>query len=187
MGILDWPVEMPGTSTVSPALFSQADSNQILDFHGDPLNAEFCLFSDGNHHMALAEVMSEFSAAEPELDAVFYLTLPPPALRNILKAGSVRIANLQFPLSPNMIISPSTVLKQLEQTAACQTPQAFISGLGYAWLLPKSNPKQFSSTVDLIRDDIRLFISNPRTEKNSYDNYLSAILGMSADNFEIQK
>ncbi|MFV2055373.1 MAG: hypothetical protein ACC707_02855, partial [Thiohalomonadales bacterium] len=67
-----------------------------MDFHGDPLGAEFCLFSDGNHHMALGEAIAAFCAAEPALSGVFYLTLPPPALLKILQAGSVRIANIQF-------------------------------------------------------------------------------------------
>jgi len=156
----------------------QRDSNQVLDFHGNPVNPDFCLLSDGNHHMALNEAVRAFVDSEDALRRVFYVTLPPPALLAILHAGSISLGNLQFPISANLIISPSVVLSKLQRAGACHSPQPFVEIQGYAWLLAKSNPKQFSSIDDLMRDDIRLFISNPQTEKVSYQSYYSALMKM---------
>ena len=54
---LIWPAERP-RATASGSEWSQARSNLCLDFHGDPASAQLVVFSDGNHHMALAECVA---------------------------------------------------------------------------------------------------------------------------------
>ena len=46
---------------------------------------------------------------------------------------------------------------------------------GNVLLIRKGNPKQIHGIADLLRDDVRVFISNPQTEKASYDVYTETI------------
>ena len=55
---LSWPREGAMPPDVNAARFSQPASNICLDFHGDPRISQLVVFSDGNHHMALAEVLA---------------------------------------------------------------------------------------------------------------------------------
>ena len=67
MASLDWPRETAGAGDTADAGFIQPASNICLDFHGDPLRARLVVASDGNHHMALREVLAAFLAAYPEV------------------------------------------------------------------------------------------------------------------------
>ena len=48
-----------------------AGSNLSLDCHGDASRAQLAVFSDGNHHMALAECLRAFLAENPAAQDVF--------------------------------------------------------------------------------------------------------------------
>lgn len=94
MTTLDWPREAAGSTSPDGARLVQAASNICLDLHGDPQQARLHVFSDGNHHMALAEALRTFLAHHPQVGDVFYATTPPRVVVEALKAGSVHIGNL---------------------------------------------------------------------------------------------
>ena len=48
----------------------------------DPVGAQLAVFSDGNHHMALAECVETFVRRSPGLHEVFY-TPPPERLPDV--------------------------------------------------------------------------------------------------------
>lgn len=54
---LPWPDELPTNLPERITRWQQALSNRALDIHGDPTAADLVVFSDGNHHMALAETI----------------------------------------------------------------------------------------------------------------------------------
>jgi hypothetical protein len=54
----------------------------------------------------------------------------------------------------------------------------FACSQGQAWLVSKDNPGNFQGIHDLLRDDIRFFISNPETEKASHKVYLNTLLSL---------
>jgi hypothetical protein len=65
--------------------WSQPESNLVLDFHGDPLNADLVVFSDGNHHMALEPSLQAFKEIHPQVGEIFYATTPPGPILNLLQ------------------------------------------------------------------------------------------------------
>ena len=179
---LSWPMDETDQPETSSAVFSwqHTGSNMVLDFHGNPQRAQLTLFSDGNHHMALAEAISAFIRTQPGLERVFYLTLPPSVLKQVIRAGEVKLGNLQITTAPHVIISPKAVLSKLHQQSICAEPVEFARHRGCALLIKKANPKQIYSAVDLARQDVTLFLSNPQTESVSHDYYRDYLLQMLA-------
>jgi len=58
--VLNWPLEPANKSSTDKAHWQHPESNISLDFHGNPNNPKLTVLSDGNHHMALADVMDMF-------------------------------------------------------------------------------------------------------------------------------
>lgn len=176
---LEWPTEtVLAAEQVEP--WFQAQSNYVLDFHGDPVQARLVVFSDGNHHMALLDALKAFHLVHPEVRDVFYATTPPYPIVKILRAGAIRVGNLTLSLRPHVFISPPRVLDRLQAEGFLQSHQLLARNQGSVLLIGHRNSKQIRSLADLMRKDVRLFISNPQTEKVSYDGYrrtLEALAG----------
>ena len=172
---LIWPAERP--RAVAPGSgWSQARSNVCLDFHGDPAGAQLVVFSDGNHHMALAECMETFVRRSPGLHDVFYTTTPPSVYLTLLKAGELSLGNLTLRVHPNVLIGPSDVVGRLNAEGEAGRPLPFARSRGNAFLVRGGNPKGISGVSDLLRDDVIPFMSNPDTEAASYAVYRDTIL-----------
>lgn len=168
--ILRWPSEtVLAEETIEP--WYQPGSNYVLDFHGDPLKAELVVFSDGNHHMALLPALRAYHREHSRIKDIFYATTPPYPILKLLKTGAIRIGNLTLSVRPNVFISPPHVLDGLETAGNMDTHKPLAQIRGSVLLFAKDNPKKIQSIADLMRTDVRLFISNPETEKVSYDGY----------------
>ncbi len=175
---LDWPEERTGTATRF-VRWSEPKSNICLDFHGDPTTAQLVVFSDGNHHMALRDCLDLFQLQNGGL-GVFYATTPPAPIVNMLKTGGLHLGNLIISVAPHVFISPLEVLDALvtQGFMSCHAP--FVRNQGNVLLVQKGNPKQISSVVDLTREDVRLFLSNPETEKASFMAYSRTLKALAA-------
>lgn len=175
-GILDWPKESARvTATKVEPEFLHYDSNVCLDFHGDPARAKLVVFSDGNHHMALRETLQAFLEKFPATDDVFYLTTPPRVAIEALAAGCVHVGNLRLTLSPHVFISPPAVLARLAADGHMVAHTPFMQSRGNVLLVTRGNPKGISGIKDLLREDVRLFLSNPKTETISYQVYADTL------------
>lgn len=171
---LDWPPERAGDADETPR-WSQPFSNLALDFHGDPARARLVVFSDGNHHMALAESLRRLLVRHPRMGDIFYLTTPPAVLLDLLAAGRLDLGNLRLRAAPHLFISPPGVLDRVVAAgrAAAHTP--FMRSRGNVLLVRKGNPKGIRAAADLARADVRLFLSNPKTETASYAVYAQTV------------
>jgi hypothetical protein len=178
MSALEWPRE--AAAHVPAAAFAHPGSNLCLDLHGDPQRARLVVFSDGNHHMALGDCLREFLAAHPEADDVFYATTPPRVLAEALRAGSLRVGNLALSLQPHLFISPPAVLDRLVADGRMATHRPLAASRGSVLLVAGGNPKGIAGIADLARADVRLFISNPRTESVSFDIYAESLRRLAA-------
>jgi hypothetical protein len=177
---LDWPLEAASPS--EPARrWSQPASNICLDFHGDPITAGLVVFSDGNHHMALEASLQTFREKHPEVGDIFYATTPPSVIVNLLTNGQLVLGNLTLSRLPHVFISPPGIMRKLEIDGYVDSHRVFMQSRGNVLLVRKGNPKNIRSLADLARDNVRLFISNPVTEKASYDVYQETLLGMAAE------
>ena len=172
---LNWPDEAARPAKRDEPHFNQAGSNICLDFHGDPLRAKLVVFSDGNHHMALEEVLRVFLAQNPAVEEVFYTTTPPRVALQLLRAGSLDIGNLRLTIAPHVFISPPSVLDTLVQEGYMSAHRKFMRCRGVVLLVAKDNPKEIAGILDLVRDDVKLFLSNPTTEKISYQVYTDCL------------
>ena len=158
----------------------QEQSNWVLDFHGDPVKGELVVFSDGNHHMALCDAIKAFLLDHPEIRDVFYATTPPGPIVSILRRGAIRLGNLTISLCPHIFMGPPDVLDRLQAEGLLRAHQLLARNQGSVLLIAIGNPKQIRTVNDLMRDDVRLFISNPETETVSYEGYRRTLEGAAA-------
>ena len=175
MASLRWPDEAAGPAGSGRSRFVEAGSNICLDFHGDPLRARLVVLSDGNHHMALREALAAFLAQHPAVDDVFYSTTPPRVALQWLAAGHVDVGNLRLSLKPHVMIGPPPVLDQAVAEGYMTAYRPFMRSRGVALLVRKGNPKRIAGAADLLRDGVKLFLSNPQTEKQSWGIYRQAL------------
>ena len=139
------------------------------------MRARAVLFSDGNHHMALAECLQRFLLRHPSAQDVFYATTPPGVLQQWLDAGVLHLGNLRLALVPQVIISPPAVLDRLVQAGRIRAPVPYMRSRGNVLLVCKGNPLGIRGIEDLVRSQARLFISNPVTESASYRVYADTL------------
>lgn len=178
---LPWPTESAKTITANEQRWFHTGSNICLDFHGDPIKARLAVFSDGNHHMALEATLRAFCESQPDVHDVFYATTPPNVLINYLSAGKLHLGNLSLSRLPDVFISPANVMEVLLQRGLIQSHSPFMQSRGNVLLIRKQNPKQIQGIEDLLRKDVRLFISNPETEKASYSVYRQSLLNLAVE------
>lgn len=172
--MLNWPEEL-ANATLGEPRWSQAGSNFCLDFHGDPRRAQLVVFSDGNHHMALAETLQAFVRRYPGVGDIFYLTTPPSVLLQLLETGGLCVGNLRFSVAPHVMISPPSILDRAVAAGRMHAHRPFMRSLGNVLLVRKGNPKSIRSISDLARPDVKLFLSNPLNETASYQVYADSL------------
>jgi hypothetical protein len=168
---LPWPPETGAPAPEGEPRFAQVASNFVLDFHGDPAQARLAVFSDGNHYMALEEALRAFSDATPESGEPFYTTTPPRVISELLASGALRIGNLRLSVRPHVFISPPAVLERLRAAGHVGVHAPLARNRGIVLLVRKGNPRGVRGLRELVRPDVRLFFSNPVTEKVSFDAY----------------
>ena len=137
---LIWPPERPRAAAPGSE-WSQARSNLCLDFHGDPRSAQLVVFSDGNHHMALAECVEAFVRRNPGLHEVFYTTTSPSVYLTWMRTGELNLGNLTLRVRPNVVIGPRDVIERLHAEGETGAPVAFARIRGNAYLVRAGNPK----------------------------------------------
>lgn len=177
---LSWPDEAATPPGAGIARFAQPESNICLDFHGDPRVARLVLFSDGNHHMALAEALALFRARHPAVDDIFYATTPPRVIVEALRSGALLLGNLKLSVAPHVFISPAPVLERLRKDGRLRKHEPFATNRGSVMLLRKGNPKRILDAADLVREDVRIFLSNPVNESVSFEAYATTLRAIAA-------
>lgn len=180
MPFLDWPEEQAGRD-LEAIRWSHPGSNICLDFHGDPLRARLVVFSDGNHHMALRDCLDMFGQENPGLSGIFYATTPPGPIVNLLRRGSLQAGNLVISVSPHVFIGPPNILDSLVADGFMSGHVPFVKNRGNVLLVKKGNPKNIVTVSDMKRDEVRLFLSNPDTEKASFSSYYHTLKALGGD------
>lgn len=179
--MLDWVDEFCGTEAAAAVRWQHEGTNQVLDFHGDPGAAELTIFSDGNHHMALLDAVCAFRE-QFGVDQVFYTTTPPGPLVAALRQGGLRLGNLLLSVRPHVFISPEFILRPLQEEGHLGEIRPLFSSRGNVMLVKSGNPEGIHDVADLRREHLRLFLSNPVTEKASYAGYRKTLDELGARN-----
>lgn len=175
---LNWPAELAWQGSDQDLCWNDGAHNCALDFHGDLQRARLVVFSDGNHHMALQECVQAFLQLHPQAEDVFYLTLPPGLYNRILKSGALRMGNLRLAMQAHVLIGPDIALQGWLDKGRLNSMKPFACSQGNVLLVRQGNPKAIQAVADLYREDVRIFISNPETEKASYEVYRDTLLAL---------
>ena len=135
---LTWPLEAARNfQREDLPFFTEAASNIVLDFHGNPSLARLNVLSDGNHHMALEESLSVFLRENPAARNVFYATTPPRILLEIIDKKALQIGNLEISIEPHVFIGPPSVLEGLRESGKVSRVRPFMQSRGLALLINK--------------------------------------------------
>lgn len=176
---LSWPSEAIGAGAA--AGFTAPGSNIALDLHGDPTVADLTVFSDGNHHMALHEALAAFRKAAGDAPGIFYLTTPPRVWLETIALGRIALGNLELALRPDVVIGPDEVIGPLEADGRATDGRAFMRSRGVDLMVRKGNPRAVTGLADLLRDDVRVALSHPTTERASHETYRAAARTLAPD------
>ncbi len=128
--------------------------------------ADLVLFMAGNQFMVMEELVSAFKSDYPEVNCIFYETLPPGLeLKQILEGGAI-FQGKEITGRPDVYASVSEVaMKRLEESGLIKKGDYFIYLHNRIVLMvPKTNPAGVKSIEDLARDDVRISQPNPQTE-----------------------
>ena len=148
-------------------------SNVAYDFHGDPCQAELTIVMEGNQFMVIPDLLTAFENEIGRKVSVFYVTLPPPRFRGVIYGEPLAIGNLILHLKPQVVMGPPEFMAKIKDRIT--TPITFMENKGVVLVVQKGNPKGIKGPEDLLRPEVRIAISNPKTETNSYRNYLEAL------------
>jgi molybdate transport system substrate-binding protein len=93
-----------GTST-SWAFFERtvAETEIVGQFHGDPMTADLRLYMAGNQFVVMDQLVERFQELHPEVEEIFYVTIPPGQERNWILQGGIEI-HAENSLAPNGFI-----------------------------------------------------------------------------------
>lgn len=145
------------------ATFTAPPFDQVLDLHGDPVNADLVVFMAGNQFMVGDALMNAFRKSNPRVRRIFFETLPPGILAQQMKSGSLRMGNLVITARPDVFLSGRRRMLEMRKIALVSTPFAYATN-HLAIMVGRNNPKRVNTLADLGRPDVRVSMPNPRTE-----------------------
>ncbi len=169
---LPWPLDL---GEEVPEKILLPGSNLVYDFHGDPCKAELVITMEGNQFMVIPALLRAFFEHLGRRIPVFYVTLPPPRFRPLVEGQALAIGNLVLSVTPQVVMGPPEFMGPLFEKGLIEEPRTFVRNRGVVLVVRKGNPKGISGPEDLLRSDIRIALSNPETEVNSYRTYLSTL------------
>ena len=128
--------------------------------------ADLVLFMAGNQFMAMADIVSAFREASPEIGKIFYETLPPGmALKQILAGGAVFQDRL-LRMTPDIYSAVSEKAMQQLSDAGHIEPDDYRLYLHnrLSLMVPAGNPADIAAVTDLGRPEIRISHPDPANE-----------------------
>ncbi len=163
----------------------RGDDLHVIDADGDVLHnlelagdADLTLFMAGNQFMVMQELLAAFREEQPQVERIFYETLPPGLeLRQILAGGAV-FGERVIDVVPDVYTSVSEeTMERLAEAGLIgggedrsEGPTAGVGGARIylhnriVLMVPAGNPAGIESVADLGRDDVRISQPNPENE-----------------------
>lgn len=77
-----------------------AETEIVGQFHGDPMTADLRLYMAGNQFVVMDQLVERFQELHPEVEEIFYVTIPPGQERNWILQGGIEI-HAENSLAPN--------------------------------------------------------------------------------------
>jgi molybdate transport system substrate-binding protein len=128
--------------------------------------ADLVLFMAGNQFMVMKEIVSAFKKEYPDIEKIFYETLPPGLeLKQILTGGAI-FRNEIIDVQPDIYSSVNeNAMKTLEDAGHILKDDYHLYLHNRLTLMvPKNNPAGIKSVADLGRDPVRVSQPDPANE-----------------------
>lgn len=154
---------MTSTQNKKPVEFSVASVDVVCDLHGDPCNSDLTLFFNGNQWMVVEDLLTAFRRLYPEIQHIFYETLPPGVLADQIKQGSLRMQELIITTPPDVYTAGREEMEALLREGFIQSYEPYARN-GLAILVPAANPADVQGLKDLGRPGVRVAMPNPAYE-----------------------
>ncbi len=135
------------------------------DIHGLEIldEAELILFMAGNQFMVMDELIQAFKE-ETGIEKIFYETLPPRLMLRQILAGGAKFRDKVLPGTPDVYSSVSEdSMQMLKERGLIEDYFVYLHNR-IVLMVPKDNPAQIKSLLDLARDEVRISQPNPENE-----------------------
>lgn len=143
--------------------FERSDDLHNLEFAD---SSDLALFMAGNQFMAMKEIVKSFQKEYPDIERIFYETLPPGLeLKQIIAGGAVfrhKILNVYPDIYTSVNQKAMNVLEQSGHIHRGDYHLYLHNRL--ALMVPEGNPAQINSVLDMAGDHIRISQPNPEYE-----------------------
>lgn len=143
--------------------------------------ASLVIFTEGNHLMALLsdDILGAFPSwaksqpryADLDLDNIVVVTIPQPAVVQMIRTGGLALGNLVLDVSrksgfyPDIVMAGPGPLRQLRQLGALEPQARFFSrNRGFALLVRKGNPLGIHGLLDVARSGGRIALPEAASE-----------------------
>ena len=143
--------------------FSAPPVDQVLDLHGDPAHHDLALFMHGNQWMAMDALLEAFRTAAPQVQRIYYETLPPQVLVQQLHQGALRMGELEVRVAPDVLTAGIEAVRKLVDEGLANSFCEYASNR-LAILVRRGNPLGIAGWADLVRPGVRVALPDPQTE-----------------------
>jgi ABC-type molybdate transport system substrate-binding protein len=128
--------------------------------------ADLLLFMAGNQFMAMSDIVAGFRKEHPEVERVYYETLPPGLeLKQILAGGAI-FRDQELNILPDIYTSVNE--KAMDQLANANliNPGSYALYLHnrLSLMVPMGNPANIRTVADLAREEVRISQPDPTNE-----------------------
>jgi molybdate transport system substrate-binding protein len=143
--------------------FTVACVNDVPDLHGDLHDPDLVIFFGGNQFMVLPEIISAFQKEYPEVEKIYFETLPPGIVEKQLKTGSLVMGNLKITAKPDLFVAGKERVKRLKEEGFLEEFKPYFRNR-LAIMVGRGNPKEIHSLNDLGREEVRVAMPNREIE-----------------------
>jgi molybdate transport system substrate-binding protein len=129
-------------------------------------SADLVLFVAGNQFMVMEELLGAFQSQYPDINRIFYETLPPGLELKQILAGGALFRDKLIDVRPDVYASVSeAAMKELAEKDLISTEDYFLYLHNRVVLMvPEQNPAKINSVKDLARSEVRISQPNPEYE-----------------------
>jgi molybdate transport system substrate-binding protein len=183
-----WPSELPEPLNPGETPYVSERSNVILDLHGSTQDPDLVIFMAGNQYRVLPELLPafrEWTKAQPrhkplQIQRIFYATTPPGRLIDAMQRGRIVLGNFWIDVRPGALWPDifMTGPRQQRRLAAARYVDRwsiYTRNRGVVLLIQAGNPKNVRGIGDLMREDVRVAMSSPMREPDSFESYSNTL------------
>src|SRR5215468_8770086 len=188
------PLVWPVVTKLPPGIRSFAGhTDTVPDIVGRIGTApSLVIFTEGNHLMVLLsdDIIGAFPSwaksqpqyADLDLDNIVVVTLPQPAVVQMIRTGGIALGNLVLDVSrksgfyPDIVMAGPEPLRQVRKLGTIEPQARFFSrNRGFALLVRKGNPLGIQDLVDVARSGGRIALPEAASEPQARARYRAAV------------